>query len=44
MHWMVYSVYYYLSCMVVNINVLFAEWSISERDYFQIGIVAWDSL
>ena len=26
----------YLGCMVVNINVLFAEWRIPERDYFQI--------
>ena len=32
---MVCSVYY-LDCMVININVLFAEWSITERDYFQI--------
>ena len=27
---------YYLGCMVVNIKALFAEWSITERDYFQI--------
>ena len=34
---------YYLGCMVVNINALFAELSITERDYFQIlllGILA----
>ena len=35
MHWIVSSVYY-LGCMVVNINVLFAEWNITEPDYFQI--------
>ena len=35
MHWMVCSVCY-LGCMVVNINALFAEWRITERDYFQI--------
>ena len=35
MHWIVCSVYY-LGCMVVNINAIFAEWSIIERDYFQI--------
>ena len=33
MHWMVCSVYY-LGCMVVNIDTLFAEWSMTERDYF----------
>ena len=27
---------YYLGCMVVNIKALSAEWSITERDYFQI--------
>ena len=28
---------FFLGCMVViNINVLFAEWRITERDYFQI--------
>ena len=26
----------YLGCMVVNINVLFAEWRITEHDYIQI--------
>ena len=26
---------YYLGCMVININALFAEWSITEYDYFQ---------
>ena len=37
MHWMVCSVCFFLGCMVViNINVLFAEWRITERDYFQI--------
>ena len=35
MHWMVCSVCY-LGCMVVNINVLFAQWRITERDYFQV--------
>ena len=33
----VFSVFFFLGCMVViNINVLFAEWRITERDYFQI--------
>ena len=27
---------YYLGCTVLNINMLFAEWSITECDYFQI--------
>ena len=34
----------YLSCMVVNINALLAEWRITEADCFQIlllGILAW---
>ena len=35
MHWMVCSVCY-LGCMVVNINAPFAEWRITERNYFQI--------
>ena len=35
MHWIIFSVCY-LGCMVVNINVLFVEWSITESDYFQI--------
>ena len=26
----------YLGCMFVNINALFAEWGITEQDYFQI--------
>ena len=34
-YWMVCSVYY-LGCMVVNVNALFAGWGITERDYFQI--------
>ena len=43
MHWMVCSVCY-LGCMVVNINVLFAEWRITECDYILSDIIAWDSL
>ena len=35
MHWMACSVYY-LGCKIVNINALFAEGRITERDYFQI--------
>ena len=35
MHWMVCSVCY-LGCMVVNINMLFPQWRITERDYFQV--------
>ena len=35
---MVCSVYI-LGCMVVNINGLFAEWSITERDCFQILVL-----
>ena len=27
---------YYLNCMVVNRNALLAEWTIIERDYFEI--------
>ena len=48
-HWMVYSVYY-LGWMVVNISVLFAEWSITEHEvttfrYCCIGFfLAWSSL
>ena len=33
----------YLGCMVANINTLSAEWSFTERDYFRIDIVPWDS-
>ena len=35
MHWMVCSVCY-LGCVAVNINALFGEWRINERDYFQL--------
>ena len=30
---------YYLGCMVVNINVLFVEWGITECDYIQISLL-----
>ena len=43
MHWMVVCSVYYLGCMVVNINALFAEWSITECDYFQTLLV-WNPL
>ena len=43
MQWMVVCSVYYLGCMVVNINALFAEWSITECDYFQILLV-WNPL
>ena len=33
MQWMVYSVHY-VDRMVVNINAAFAEWRITERDFF----------
>ena len=39
MHWMVCSVYY-LGGIVVNINTLFADWSIIERDYLILDIDA----
>ena len=39
MHWIVCSVQY-VGCMVLNINALFAEQRTTERDYFQILLLA----
>ena len=33
---LIFSSLCYPGCMVVNINAIFAQWRIAERDYFQI--------
>ena len=42
--WMFCSVCF-LGCMVVSINALFAQWRITEHDYFQMILLSgWDFL